>query len=343
MDGLVKNDSEIINISSGNIQIQNGIELSIVIPAYYEEGNLKYLYDEVVKSIDQIKINWELIIVDDGSTDKTWEEVSKLNKSDSRVKGIKFCRNFGHQYALFAGLNFASGEAVITMDADLQHPPEIIPKLLEEWKKGYKIVNTIRIDHETTKFSKRFTSKWFYKVFSYLSGVNLKNGMADFRLLDKRVVQEFLKLRESGIFLRGLVEWLGFTTTNVKFKSRERLHGKTKYNFKRMIKFAWTGIVSFSLKPLRIGIILGIVTSIFSFGLLVLTLYDYFILHNTVPGWTTLVVITTFLFGILFIILGIIGEYIGRILIETRSRPRFIISEKLGIDKEMLLKLNELV
>lgn len=308
--------------------------LSVVVPAYYEEGNLTLLYNSLVQILQETKLGWELIIVDDGSTDKTWIEISKLNEIDNRVKGLRFCRNFGHQYALFAGLNFASGKAVVTMDADMQHPPNVIPKLIEEWEKGYKIVNTIRFDNEKTNFSKRFTSRWYYKVFSYLSGVNLQSGMADFRLLDERVVREFVKFRESDIFLRGLVEWSGFTSTNVEFKSGERLIGKTKYNFTQMIRFGWTGIISFSLKPLRLGIILGILTSIFSFIQLISALYDHFILHATVPGWTTLVVLNTFLFSILFVVLGIIGEYVGRILIETRNRPRFIISDSLGLNNE---------
>lgn len=306
--------------------------LSIVVPAYNEEGNLKRLYEELVLVLEKIGLVWELIVVIDPSTDNTWSEIHQLNKKDKRVKGLKFSKNFGHQYALFAGFNFALGKAIVTMDADLQHPPDIIPKLLEEWRKGYKIVNTVRNDHEEIKFIKRFTSKWFYKVFSFLSGVNLKAGMADFRLLDEKVIRELLKLRESGLFLRGLVEWLGFESTNVEFTSRERFRGETKYHFKKMIKFAWTGITSFSLKPLRLGITLGIITSIFSFIQLIIAIWTYYYLKVTVPGWTTLIVVTTFLFGVLFIILGIIGEYIGRILIETRGRPRFIISESIGIN-----------
>lgn len=307
--------------------------LSIVVPAYNEEGNLKRLHEELVLVLEESKLVWELILVIDPSTDNTWDEVLQLNKKDKRVKGIKFSKNFGHQFALFAGFNFALGKAIVTMDADLQHPPQIIPKLLEEWKKGYKIVNTLRIDHKETKFIKRFTSNWFYKIFSFLSGVNLKAGMADFRLLDEKVIRELLKLRESGIFLRGLVEWLGFESTNVEFTSRERFQGKTKYHFRKMIKFAWTGITSFSLKPLRLGISLGIITSIFSFVQLINAIWTYYYLGVSVPGWTQLIVVTTFLFGVLFIILGIIGEYIGRILIETRGRPRFIISESIGIKR----------
>lgn len=318
--------------------------LSIVVPAYYEEDNIKYLYDGLIKILEDIKLSWELIFVDDGSTDRTWFEIIKLNKIDNRVKGLRFSRNFGHQYALYAGFNFASGKAVISMDADMQHPPQVIPLMLAEWKKGYKIVNTIRIDNENTKLIKRFTSKWFYKIFSYLSGAELQGGMADFRLLDEQVVQEFLKFKENGLFLRGIVEWLGYPSTAIEFKSHERLHGETKYNFKRMIKFGWEGITAFSLKPLRLGIILGIMTSIFSFSQLSLALYDYFIRHATVPGWTTLVVLNTFLFSILFVILGIIGEYIGRILIETRGRPRFIISDSLGLRNNLIrsfISLNE--
>jgi polyisoprenyl-phosphate glycosyltransferase len=314
--------------------------LSIVIPAYFEQGNIDYLYKEIVKALGELNIKWELIIVDDGSTDKTWLEISQLNKMDKRVKGLRFCRNFGHQYSLFAGLNFAAGKAVVTMDADMQHPPDVIPRLLEEWNKGFKIVNTIRIYHSDTKLSKRITSDWFYKIFSYLSGVDLKAGMADFRLLDRQVVKEFLKLKENGLFLRALVQWLGFPSSNIEFTSGERLYGKTKYNFRRMIKFAWTGIISFSLKPLRIGIIFGILTSVFAFIQLFLALYDYFVLRETVPGWTSLIVITTFLFGVLFVLLGIIGEYVGRILVETRNRPRFIISDFLGFSNEVIDSLD---
>ena len=315
--------------------------VSIVIPAYFEEGNISHIYNEIVKSLAEIEATWELIIVDDGSTDKTWDEITNLNKSDRRVKGLKFCRNFGHQYSLFAGLSFASGNAVVTMDADLQHPPSVIPKLLYEWEKGYKIVNTVRVYHHKTSFSKKFTSEWFYKIFSYLSGVDLKAGMADFRLLDRQGVNEFLKLKENGLFLRGLVQWLGFPSSSIEFTSGERLYGKTKYNFRRMVKFAWTGIISFSLKPLRIGLFIGILTSAFAFIQLFLALYDFFIREVTVPGWTSLVVITSFLFGVLFVLLGIIGEYIGRILVETRNRPRFIVSDFVGLNNEKFQKQAE--
>ena len=333
MDDSRKNQ-EIYNSDFNNVH-QDSVKptLSLVIPAYFEEGNLKLLYVDLAQILKEIKISWEMIIVDDGSNDKTWDEICELNEIDKRVKGLRFARNFGHQYAIFAGLNFASGKSVITMDADMQHPPHVIPKLIEEWKRGYKIVNTIRCDDEKTKFSKRLTSKWFYKVFSYLTGVSLHWGMADFRLLDEQVVREFMKFRESDIFFRGLVAWSGFKSANIMYKSGERLLGKTKYNLKKMIRFGWTGIISFSLAPLRIGVILGIITSIFSFSQLILALYDHFVLNVTVPGWTTLVVLTTFLFSILFVILGIIGEYIGRILIETRNRPRFIISDFLGLNE----------
>lgn len=341
MASIVNDDQDIelkLLKTDGNI---NQPTISIVIPAYFEEGNLSHIYDETVKALSNINREWELIIVDDGSTDKTWDEIISLNKNDRRVKGLKFCRNFGHQYSLFAGLSFASGKAIVTMDADLQHPPSVIPKLLEEWEKGYKIVNTIRIYNEKTSFGKKITSEWFYKIFSYLSGVELKAGMADFRLLDQQVVSEFLKLKENGLFLRGLVQWLGFPSSSVEFTSGERLYGKTKYNFRRMVKFAWTAIISFSLKPLRIGVFVGILTSAFAFIQLFLALYDFFIREVTVPGWTSLVVITTFLFGILFILLGILGEYIGRILVETRNRPRFIISDFLGLNTELIKKYSE--
>lgn len=308
----------------------DNIDLTIIIPAYYENENIQFLYKKLIKVLDKINYVWEIIIVDDGSKDQTWSNIMALHNNDSRVKGIRFSRNFGHQYALFAAFSYSKGKAIITMDADLQHPPEAIPELLAEWEKGNKIINTLRIDHEKISFFKKMTSNLFYRIFSFLSGERLNPGMADFRLLDRQVVNEIIKFRESGLFLRGIVNSLGYANSIVKFQCGNRLYGKSKYTLRKMIKFAWNGITSFSLKPLRLGIFLGILTSLFAFYELVEALIAYYS-GKTVPGWTSVIVIITFLFGMLFIIIGIVGEYIGRILIEVRDRPRFIIGEKIGL------------
>jgi len=302
-------------------------KVSLVVPAYCEQGNLAKLHEEVVAALGEI--TWELIIIDDGSTDDTWNEVFALHREDPRVKGLRLSRNFGHQYALFAGLANAAGEAVITMDADLQHPPAVIPQLLRRWREGSKIVHTVRIDHETIPWMKKFSSRMFYRIFSYLSGSDLSAGMADFRLLDRQVVDELLQFNEGHLFLRGLIHWVGYPSSKLEFRCRDRFSGKSKYNLRKMVKFACIGVTSFSIVPLRLAIFLGLVTSLVAFCGLVYAIVGK-LLGKAVPGWASTIGIESLLFGILFIILGIIGEYIGRILEEVRRRPRFIIDERVG-------------
>jgi glycosyltransferase involved in cell wall biosynthesis len=302
--------------------------LSVVVPAYREEANLEQLHRELVKSLTPMWRTWELIIVDDGSPDRTWDCIVGLQQRDSRVRGLRLSRNFGHQYALLAGLSEARGVAVVTLDADLQHPPSLIPSLVSEWEGGSKIVHTVRRDCPGVSWSKRFTSKMFYRVFSFLSGVHISPGMADFRLLDQQVVREILKLKESGLFLRGLVQWVGYPSSRVEFDCAERFAGDTTYSFGRMLRFAWTGITSFSIVPLRLATVLGLLTSLFAFYELLDAVYIKVFTSNAVPGWTSLYVLVSLLFGILFLLIGITGEYIARILEEVRGRPRFVISDR---------------
>jgi len=313
-------------------------KLSIVIPAFNEEGNLKELYGELFHSLSKIEMSWEIIIADDGSKDSTWNEIKSLHKLDKRVRGIRLSRNFGHQYALLAGLSCAVGEAVISMDADLQHPPQIVKKLVEEWRNGKKIVNTIRIDNKNISTFKKYSSKIYYKIFSLLSGVKFEIGMADLRLLDREVLDNILKFSEAGVFLRGIVQWVGYPSSNVKYQCRDRFSGETKYNLRKMLKFAWTGISSFSIVPLRLGIIVGMITSLISFVLMGHAVYAKVVMDATVPGWATTITVISFMFGILFILIGLIGEYIGRILIEVRHRPRFVVRDKVGIRNEGKIK-----
>ncbi len=306
-------------------------ELSIVVPAFNEEGNILNLYTELTKTLGPLEMSWELLYVDDGSKDGTWEQIVSLNKVTENVRGLRLSRNFGHQYALFAGLCRATGNAVVSMDGDLQHPPQEIPRLVEEWRKGKKVVNTIRRDPSDFSVFKKLTAAVYYKMFSFLSGVKIEKGMADFRLLDRQALDSVLQFPEEGLFLRGIVQWIGYESSTIEYQSKSRVSGTSKYTIKKMVAFAWNGITSFSLVPLRIGVFVGIATSLGAFGFLTYVVYARFYLPNVVPGWATTVGVVTLLFGILFILLGIVGEYIGRVLIETRGRPRFLISQELRL------------
>ncbi|HJR71411.1 MAG TPA: glycosyltransferase family 2 protein, partial [Gammaproteobacteria bacterium] len=234
--------------------------ISIVIPAHNEEHNLEVLYVNVREVMDAAanSSDWELVVVDDGSTDGTWSAIERLSANDVRVRGLRLSRNFGHQPALMAGLAAARGRAVIMMDADLQHPPALLPQLVRKWREGFQIVHAVRRDPPNLSWGKRTFSRLYYRLFAFLSGVAIEPGSADFRLLDRQVVDEILKFEEEGLFLRGLVHWVGYATTSVPFECGERHAGKSKYSLRKMLTLGWHGVSSFSLVPLRIGIAIGL-------------------------------------------------------------------------------------
>lgn len=310
--------------------------LSIVIPAFNESANLSRLVDSIRETVNQIPVDWELILVDDGSADDTWQTINELHAIDSRVRGLQLSRNFGHQYALLAGLTAATGQAVISMDADLQHPPEVIPHLLDAWRGGYKIVNTIRLDPADLPPWKKISSRAFYHLFSYLAHVNLSPGMADFRLIDRRALDKILSLSEDQFFLRGIVEWVGFPVTRVSFVCSPRFAGKTKYTLRKMLRLAINGVTGFSMVPLRIALVAGLFASAIGVWQMADAIYTKVILKQAVDGWASTMTVMSFMFAMLFIILGIIGEYIGQILKQSRGRPRFIIQASIGIIDERL-------
>ena len=308
--------------------------LSVVVPAYNEQGNLHRLYTEVARALAGVGLSWELVFVDDGSRDRTWAEIESIHQEDRRVQGIRLSRNFGHQHALVAGLTHARGAAVISMDADLQHPPDVLPQLVEEWRKGAKIVKTVRRDPPDVPFLKRITSRAYYRLFAYLSGVQIEDGMADFRLLDRQVLDELLTFKEAGLFLRGIVQWVGYPSSTVAFDCGQRFAGTTKYTWRRMVRFAWHGISSFSLVPLRIGILLGLFSSAVAFLGVCYAILAKWLDGHTVAGWASSVAIISFLFCMLFLFLAVLAEYVGRILEEVRGRPRFIVSQRLADTEE---------
>jgi len=317
--------------SSASPAIEQSPILSIVIPAFNEEGNLRQLHASLLPILNGLALPWEIVFADDGSRDATWSEVVSLHHADHRVKGVQLSRNFGHQYALMAGLAQARGAAVISMDADLQHPPSLIPGLVEQWRQGAKVVHTRRQDPEDLGPFKRLTSHLFYTIFSLLSGVPMESGMADFRLLDRQVLAEILAFREDGLFLRGIVQWVGYPKATLSYQCQERFSGQSKYTLRKMLRFAWTGITSFSIIPLRLGLYIGILTSMLAFAEMAYAIAMRLFTETVVPGWASGVAFVSFLFGILFILLGLIGEYIGRILIEVRRRPRFLVNARIGV------------
>jgi dolichol-phosphate mannosyltransferase len=323
-------------ITNNSITNKDGILISVVVALFNEQGNVQSLVERLVKVLGEIGEPYEVVLVDDGSVDSTWSDICAVSEETLNVRGLKLSRNFGHQHALVAGLSSAQGQAIVTMDGDLQHPPEVIPEMISGWKQGNKIINTRRIDSKSQGVFKRLTSKYFYKLFSTLSEVNVSEGSSDFRLLDRVAVNHLLSFKDADIFLRGAVEWIGFPSRCIDFEAGERFANKSKYNLRRMIRFAFGAMVSFSTKPLRLGIWLGVFTSSFAFLELVYILYKI-LQGKTVPGWASTVGILSLLFGILFIILGVIGIYIARIHKVLQERPKFIIAENTvdGANNEM--------
>ncbi len=307
------------------------IEISVVVPALNEEGNIGALCGALVPVLAALTPDWEILICDDGSTDRTWACIQEQATSNPHIRGMRLSRNFGHQYAIVAGLGRARGRAVVSMDADLQHPPAVIPDLVRRWREGAKIVKTIREGTVYAGWFRRSTSRLYYRVFSWLSGVALEAGTSDFRLLDRAVVDALLEFDEEGLFLRGMVEWVGYESAEVHYRGASRVAGETSYSLWKMVRFAWHGVSSFSVVPLRLGIALGLMSSVVAFLAVVYAIVSKFVIGEAVPGWASSLAILSFLFGVLFVYLGLLGEYIGRILVETRRRPRFLVSETVGL------------
>ena len=306
----------------------NKPEISIVIPTYCEEGNIVELYEQLKRQLSKSEIHsFEIIFVNDGSKDNSLEKIKELAIRDERVKYIHFSRNFGHQNALRAGLDFAKGDAVISMDADLQHPPELIPTLIAFWRAGNKVVYTKRKDKNDLSFFKKLTSKMFYKLVNYLSETKLEEGTADFRLLDRSVVEALKNFNENNLFYRGIIPGLGFRQHGIDYIPNERFSGNTKYTFSKMVRFALTGITSSSAKPLYFSIYLGAFLALCSFFYALYAIYVSIFTTEAVAGWTSTIASILFIGGIQLMMLGIVGIYLGKLFSESKKRPNYIIEE----------------
>lgn len=303
--------------------------LSIVIPLCNEEGNVALLLERLRDAVQTLGVSYEVILVDDGSRDATWSLVSEAAAADDHVKGLSLSRNFGHESAMFAGLYHSSGEAVVTMDGDLQHPPSLVPELFRAWQEGNKVVETQRLENEDASIIRRTTSRGFYKAFSFLSGLPMVQGTSDFHLVDRQVVDTILQMKDAELFLRGITHWVGFRKTIIPYRAVSRHSGETKYSLLTMVRLAGSSLFSFSMVPLQLGIWLGLITSGLAFLEFIYILVTYF-RGDTVPGWASTLTVISFMFGILFILVGIIGAYLGRVLETLKNRPHFIVQDQLG-------------
>jgi dolichol-phosphate mannosyltransferase len=305
-------------------------KISIVIPAHNEEGNVALVYEKIEEVFSDLNnYDFEIIFVNDGSRDNTQQKLEELASQFEKVKFIEFSRNFGHQPAVKAGMDFAHGNAVISMDGDLQHPPELIPEMIKKWEEGYDVVYTIRTYPKQISYFKRKTSDFFYKILSSLSDVDLtKGGGSDFRLLDANAVEVMRKFNEDDLFLRGLTSWMGFKQTGIEFTANERQAGESSYNLKKMITFAFTGITAFSVKPLSIAAYLGFLFSALSVIGYAAYVIHSFVVETEISGWASLIMTIVFFGGLQLIIMGIIGIYLGKIFKQVKERPNYIIRNK---------------
>ena len=277
--------------------------------------------------MDALDGDAEAILIDDGSRDRTYELMLQAAATDPRFRLIRLSRNFGHQLALTAGVDLAAGEAVIVLDADLQDPPEVVLELAARWREGYDIVYAQRDVREGETRFKRATAAWFYRGFNRISEVQVPVDVGDFRLVDRRALDVFNRMRESNRFVRGMFAWIGLRQTGVVYVRHERFAGETKYPLRKMMRFAATGVISFSSAPLRAALNLGFFVSFVSFALAIWSLIVKFAGIYHVPGWTSIVVVTTFIGGVQLIVLGVMGQYIGSIHEEVKRRPLYVIGE----------------
>ncbi len=305
--------------------------ISVVLPAHNEEAGISRAFDVIGRTLDECGVSWEIIAVDDGSRDQTFAVISSITRNDSRIRGIRFSRNFGKEAALLAGINAARGEAVITMDADLQHPPSVIPEMLEAWRAGAKVVHAVKRQRKHDSAVMRLRAWLFNKTISWLGGINIQNS-SDFKLMDRVVVDVIARrLPERRRFFRGLADWVGYKNVEIPFDVAERSDGEGKWSLLGLVELALTALVSFTSAPLRIVTIMGLLTLALGLGLTIDTLWSW-LQGRAVSGFATMILTLLIIGSFIMISLGIIGEYIAKIYEEVKARPVYLIDEHVGFN-----------
>jgi polyisoprenyl-phosphate glycosyltransferase len=307
--------------------------ISIVIPVLNEAANLDALVGRVTDVLGQVPERWEILFVDDGSTDDTLARLREIHARDPRITAISFSRNFGKELAIAAGLTYVRGDAAIIMDADLQHPPEVALKFAEKWREGYDIVYGDRIDRNTDGPFRRLYAKAFYRLFNFLSRSDIPSGAGDFRLLDRKAIDAMNRFKETSRFNKGLYSWIGFKSIGIPYQVADRAQGFTKWNARKLIRFALDGLTSFSTLPLRVWSLLGLTISLMAILYASVIFVRTIVFGADVPGFPSIIVSVMLLAGVQLISLGVLGEYLGRVYEEVKARPLFLVAEEVGVER----------
>ena len=308
--------------------------LSLVLPIYNEEEVIPELHQRLQEFLKELALDAEVVFVNDGSRDRSMELLREITKDEPRYKVLSFARNFGHQTAITAGVDYARGKAVVVMDADLQDPPAVVLEMVAQWREGYDVVYGKRRTRAGETWFKLFTAKWFYRVFAAMIPIEVPLDTGDFRLMSRRVVLALRELRETHRFVRGMVSWVGFKQTAVLYDRPGRFAGETKYPLRKMLRFAIDGITSFSVLPLRFATYLGMIISLLSVLYAVWAMVAHFFFDATLPGWTATVVLISLLSDVQLLMIGILGEYVGRIYEEVKRRPLYVVGDRVNLPRE---------
>jgi dolichol-phosphate mannosyltransferase len=307
--------------------MSTGPAISIIVPILNEEGNIALLYHEICH---HCPLSFELLWVDDGSKDNSMAEIERLALDDHRVKAISFSRTFGHQAALLAGMQMATADTILIMDGDLQHPPSLIPGLINKYNEGYDLVSAKRMDTASISTMKKWSSSLFYRFLNFIADTRIEENVADFRIFNRKVLESILQFEEREVFLRGIFSWIGFRTTTVSFIAPARSNGQSKYSWANMVGLGLKGAISFSFKPLRISLLIGVVFSLIAFGFAIFAVVSH-LNGKTVEGWTSIIIAIMLFGGIQLMATGLLGEYVARLFTETKKRPMFLVDRKINI------------